>query len=216
MTKTSKTMDNPNNLATQTSLSGLSIVLFVLVLCLVCAASLSGLSIVLFVFVLCLVLPVYLDCPLFCLSSSCVLCYQFMKTNKTMYNPDKLETQDTGQRQTTQWTIQIDWQCTQDTGRGQTKQWTIQIDWQRTQDTERRQTKQWTIRPVSCVASLSGLYIVLFVFVLCLVLPVYLDCPLFCLSSSCVLCCQFIWIVHCFVCLRPVSCVPIVASLKNN
>jgi hypothetical protein len=32
-------------------------------------------------------------------------------------------------------------------------------------------------------------------------LPVYLDCPLCCLSLSCVLCCQFIWIVHCFVCL---------------
>jgi hypothetical protein len=37
---------------------------------------------------------------------------------------------------------------------------------------------------MSCVASLSGLSVVLFVFVLCLVLPVYLDCPLFCLSSS--------------------------------
>jgi hypothetical protein len=71
------------------------------------------------------------------------------------------------------------------------------------------------LRPVSCVpnvASFSGLSIhdcpsVLFVFVLCLVyqmLPVSLDCPffispLFCLSSSSVLCtkcCQFLWIVH--------------------
>ena len=43
------------------------------------------------------------------------------------------------------------------------------------------------LRPVSCVpnvASFSGLF--------------FLDCPLFCLSSSCVLCtqcCQFLWIV---------------------
>jgi hypothetical protein len=80
-----------------------------------------------------------------------------------MDNPDKLQTQDTGRRQTKQWTIQIDWQCTQDTGQRPTKQWTM------------------------------------FVFVLCLVLPVYLDCPLFCLSSSCILCWQFIWIIHCFV-----------------
>jgi hypothetical protein len=70
------------------------------------------------------------------------------------------------------------------------------------------------IRSVSCVASISGLSIVLFVFVLCLVLPVYLDCPLFCWSSSCVLCCQFIWIVHCFVCLRPVSCVGNLSGLS--
>ena len=32
------------------------------------------------------------------------------KTNKTMDNPDKLATQDTGRRQTKQWTIQINWQ----------------------------------------------------------------------------------------------------------
>ena len=79
------------------------------------------------------------------------------------------------------------------------------------------------LRPVSCVpnvASFSGLF-------------------LFCLSSSCVLCtqcCQFLWIVFvlfvfllclvhpmlpvsldcfCFVCLRPVSCVPYVASVSG-
>jgi hypothetical protein len=94
------------------------------------------------------------------------------------------------------------------------------------------------LRPVSCVpnvASVSGLSI--------------LDCPLFCLSSSCVLCvqcCQCLWIVYswlplvlfvfllclvcpmlpvsldclyliapCFVCLRPVSCVPNVASVSG-
>ena len=52
-------------------------------------------------------------------------------------------------------------------------------------------------------------------------LPVSLDCPFFiapqcCLSSSyvlCTKCCQFLWIVHSslplsFVCLRPVSCYP--------
>jgi hypothetical protein len=55
-----------------------------------------------------------------------------------MDNPDKLATQDTGRRQTTQWTIQINWKhkthdeekktidnpdklATQDTGRRQTK-----------------------------------------------------------------------------------------------
>ena len=32
------------------------------------------------------------------------------KTNKTMDNPDKLPTQDTGRRQTKQWTIPINWQ----------------------------------------------------------------------------------------------------------
>ena len=86
---------------------------------------------------------------------------------------------------------------------------------------------------------------VLFAFVLCLVypmLPVFLECSfliapsvfsdvyLFCLLSSCVLCtqcCQFFWNVHswlpllfsltfiCFVCFRPVSCVPNVASFSG-
>jgi hypothetical protein len=37
---------------------------------------------------------------------------------------------------------------------------------------------------------------------------------LFCLSSSCVLCCQFIWIVHCFFCLRHVSCVSSLSGLS--
>jgi hypothetical protein len=32
------------------------------------------------------------------------------KTKKPMDNPDKLATQDTGRRQTKQWTIQINWQ----------------------------------------------------------------------------------------------------------
>jgi hypothetical protein len=47
--------------------------------------------------------------------------------------------------------------------------------------------------------------------------------PQFCLSSSCVLftqCCHLLWIVHSslplsFVCLRPVSCVPNVASFSG-
>ena len=99
---------------------------------------------------------VSLDCPLFCWSSSCVLCCQFI------------------------WIVH----------------WFV------------------CLRHVSCVASLSGLSIVLFVYIPCLVLAVYLDCPLFCWSSSCVLCCQFIWIVHCFVCLRPVSCVASLSGLS--
>ena len=57
---------------------------------------------------------------------------------------------------------------------------------------------------------LSFLFCVLFVFVMCAVFPVSLDCPLlivpsvflafyivFCLFSSCVLCLQFLQIVHC-------------------
>ena len=81
----------------------------------------------------------------------------------------------------------------------------------------------------------------LFVFVLCLMyrgLPMSLDCPFLvaprfsltfiCLSSSCFLCaegCQCLWIVHScfplgflsrlFVCLRPVSCVPMVANVSG-
>ena len=47
-----------------------------------------------------------------------------------MDNPDKLATQDTGRRQTKQWTIQINWQGTQDTERRSTTQCTIQINWQ--------------------------------------------------------------------------------------
>jgi hypothetical protein len=130
----------------------LSIVLFVLVLCLVCTASLSGLSIVLFVFVLCLVLPVYLDCPLFCLSSSCVLCWQFI------------------------WIVHC-FVCLRPVSCVPCQFiWIVHCF--------------VCLLHVSCITSLSGLSFVLFVFVLCLVLPVYLDCPLFCLSSSCVLCCQ--------------------------
>ena len=89
------------------------------------------------------------------------------KTNKTMDNPDKLATQDTGRRQTKQWTIQINWQhkhkthcqhktqktnktmdnpdklATQDTGRRQTKQWTIQINCQhKTQDEDKQNNGQ--------------------------------------------------------------------------
>ena len=78
------------------------------------------------------------------------------------------------------------------------------------------------LRLLSCVpyvASFSGLF-VLFVFVFYLVyhmLPVSLDCTLFCLSSSfilCTICWQFLWIV-CFVCLRLLSCVPYVASFSG-
>jgi hypothetical protein len=115
-------MDNPDKLATQDTgrrqtkqwticvhCQSIWIVHCVVCLCPVsCVASLSGLSIVLFVFVLCLVLAVYLDCPLFCLSSSCVLCA--LPVYLDMDNRDKLTTQDTGRRQTKQWTIQKNWQ----------------------------------------------------------------------------------------------------------
>jgi hypothetical protein len=144
-------------------------------------------------------------------------------------NPEKLATlgtQDTGRRQTKQGAIKN--RRSRDTGNiGNTRhkmktnktrgnqELTIQRNWQHwvhktqgedkqnkgqsridnpeklatlgTQDTGRRQTKQGAC-PVSCVpnvASFSGLSI--------------LDCPLFCLSSSCVLCsqcCQFLWIVY--------------------
>jgi hypothetical protein len=64
-------------------------------------------------------------------------------TNKPMVNPDKLATQDTGRRQTKQWTIQINWLGTQDTGRSQTKQWTIQITCQhKTQDEDKQNNGQ--------------------------------------------------------------------------
>jgi hypothetical protein len=127
-----------------------------------------------------------------------------------MDNPDKLTTQDTGRRPTKQWTIQINWQqvyldcplCCLSSSCVLCCQfiWIVHYF--------------VCLRHVSCVASLSGLSIALLVFVLCLVLPVYLDCPLCCLSSSCVLCCQFIWIVHYFVCLGPVSCVASLSGLS--
>ena len=179
-------------------------VLFVFVLCLVYPMLPVSLDCpffiaphICFVFVLCLVypmLPVSLDCPFFiapqfCLSSSCVLCAQCCQFRWIVHS-----------------SLPLSFVC---------------------------------LRPVSCVpnvASFSRLSILhcpsyLFVFVLCLVypmLPVSLDCPFviapqFCLSSSCVLCaqcCQFLWIVHSslplsFVCLRPVSCVPNVASFSR-
>ena len=82
------------------------------------------------------------------------------------------------------------------------------------------------LRSVSCVpnvSSFSGLSILhcpsyLFVFVMCLVYPMFpvsLDCPFFiapqfCLSSSCVLCAQcfqFLWIVHSSLVFCVVFCV---------
>ena len=101
----------------------------------------------------------------------------------------------------------------------------------------------WTYK--FCIFSFL-LFCVLFVCVLYLVysiLPVSLECSsliapsvysnvyLFCLPSFCVLCTQcyqFLWNVHswlplrfsltfiCFVCLRPVSCVPKVASFPGS
>jgi hypothetical protein len=62
--------------------------------------------------------------------------------------------------------------------------------------------------PVSCVASLSGLTIVLFVFVMFLTMdnPDKLEAQDTCRRQTKqwtiqINCCQFIWIVHCFVCI---------------
>ena len=80
------------------------------------------------------------------------------------------------------------------------------------------------LRPVSCVpnvSSFSGCPCVVFVFVLCLVYPMFpvsLVAPVLCLSSSCVLCTQcfqFLWLPLCCACLRPVSCVPNVSSFSG-
>jgi hypothetical protein len=71
---------------------------------------------------------------------------------------------------------------TQDTERRQTKQSTLDIE-HKTQNEDKQNSQHW-IRSVSCV--LCPMFIVLFVFVLCLVF--YVQCLLFCLSSFCVLC----------------------------
>jgi hypothetical protein len=92
---------------------------------------------------------------------------------------------------------------TQDTGRRQTKHRNVRENW--------RSNQEWTIQR-NGPSVFSNVY-------------------LFCLSSYCVLCtqcCQFLWIVHswllfrfsltflCFVCLRPVSCVPNVRNVREN
>jgi hypothetical protein len=80
------------------------------------------------------------------------------------------------------------------------------------------------LRPVSCVsnvASVSGLSILDCSFVLYLVypmLPVFLDYLFLIAPSSCVLCiqcCQWFWIIYSWLLLRPVSCVPNVASVSG-
>jgi hypothetical protein len=175
------------------------------------------LSIVLFVFVLCLLLPVYLDCPLFCLSSTCVLCFQFIWIVHCVV----------GLRPVT---------CVGSLSGLSIGLFVFVLCLVCTASLSGLSIVLFVlVLCLVCTASLSGLSIVLFVFVLCLVLPVYLDCPLFCLSSSCVLCAlpvyldcplfclssscvlyyQFIWIVLCFVCLRPVSCVASLSGLSN-
>ena len=69
------------------------------------------------------------------------------------------------------------------------------------------------LRPVSCVPSVCGLFCFWFVFVLCLVCQVSVDCFVSDLYSSCVLCAQCLWIVLFLICIRPVSCVPSVCGL---
>jgi hypothetical protein len=149
--------------------------LFLIAPCFVClrpvscvpnVASVSGLSI--------------LDCPLFCLSSSCVDEDKQNKGQSSIDNPEKLATlgtQDTGRRQTKQGAIKN--RQSRDTSN-------IRNTRHRTKTNKTRVSLDCLFliapcfvcpRPVSCVpnvASVSGLSI--------------LDCPLFCLSSSCVLC----------------------------
>ena len=69
--------------------------------------------------------------------------------------------------------------------------------------------------PVSSVASVSVLFILDCTFVLCLVLPVSLDCSFLIAPLSCVLCVQCLWVVHSWLHLRPVSCVSSVASVSG-
>ena len=76
----------------------------------------------------------------------------------------------------------------------------------------------FSLRPMYCTVSFIGssirdcpfvLCIILSVdcpFVLCIVLSVSLDCPFGIALSSCVLYCQFHWIVHSGLPLRPVYC----------
>ena len=60
------------------------------------------------------------------------------------------------------------------------------------------------LRPVYCTVSFTGSCIRDCPFVLCIVLSVSLDCPFEIAPSSCVLYCQFHWIVHSGLPLRPV------------
>ena len=62
------------------------------------------------------------------------------------------------------------------------------------------------LRPVYCTVSFTGSSIPDCPFVLCIVLSVSLDRPFEITPSSCVLYCQFHWIVHSGLPLRPVYC----------
>jgi hypothetical protein len=62
------------------------------------------------------------------------------------------------------------------------------------------------LRPVYCTVSFTGSSIRDCPFVLCIVLSVSLDRPFGIAPSSCVLYCQFHWIVHSGLPLRPVYC----------
>ena len=62
------------------------------------------------------------------------------------------------------------------------------------------------LRPVYCTVSFTGSSIRDCPFVLCIVLSVSLDCPFGIAHSSCVLYCQFHWIVHSGLPLRPLYC----------
>jgi Flp pilus assembly protein TadB len=114
------------------------------------------------------VLFVFVLCLVFCFSLSCVLEACHTGLRQTKHKTQDKEKQNTRHRTKTN--------KTQDTGRRKTKH--------KTQDEDKQNT-----RHVLCFVCLSPVSCAFFFFVLCL---------LFCLSSCCVLC---------FVCLRPVSCV---------
>jgi hypothetical protein len=143
-----------------------------------CVPSVCGLFCFWFVFVLWLVYPVSVDCFVSDLSSFWIHRHWAHKTQ----NEDKSET-----KQST------------DTGytrhRTKTNQKQNNPQTLGTQDTERRQIRNKN-NPRAC-----GLFCFWFVFVLCLVCPVSVDCFVFDLTSFCGLCTQCLWIVLFLICL---------------
>jgi hypothetical protein len=110
--------------------------------------------------------------------SSCVLYCQF----------HWIVLQYTGRRGNLEWTIQWNWQYnTQDEG-------AIPNGRSSETDSTIHRTKGQT--PVYCTVSFNGSSIQDCPFVLCIVLSVLLDRPYGIAPSSCVLYCQFHWIVH--------------------
>jgi hypothetical protein len=196
--------DSTNNWATQTPPITASCVLCTH--CFVCIHQVSCVPIVLFVFYLCLVYP------LFCLYSSCVLCTQYFVcihpvscVSTVLFVFIKQNSGYTRHRMNTNKTV-----GTQDTGWIQTKQWVHKTPDEYKQNSGYTRHRMNTNKSVLCthcfvcIHPVSCVPIFLFVFILCLVYP------LFCLYSSCVL------YTHCFVCIHPLSCVPTVLFVNSG